>query len=498
MLNASRFPPEVLGDIFRRNVTFDGAFGGPEGRSHNFLLVCHHWFQVALHTPGVWTSWGNNLWDWEKQHYRYPTAPLNLVLAARWPEEDVPSDSLLNSLRDRASRDNIQCIHLSSVDPPLLGSILAQLNADCDGIRTSSVESVVVYDEGDYPSTDVSKYFTHHHFPKLRRLELHQCDITSWDTITLQAPLLTTLTLVLNKSSHTPTTSQLISILCSSPALREITLYTGAIPDDAGIESRPRVPLNSLKKLELLGGVRDVFGLLRQLDHPATMDRLTINVSDCTVWDISKTIGSYLREYLRRRGKSSGLGVYLHSRDHISLNISDVGSIGYHSPRPTSEDVFVEVDIWPGRGFPRDLLQGVSLDLTTNIPREEILYFGVHLISIPAGAVFARFPRLRVLHFKRTPLHTTFPNPTSDRDGEVLPSLQHVILDHMAVPNDDWSPLTVFLTHHAAGGNQLGTLEVVEPEKISTLVRTNTCKIGPGAKESIRRVVGELKVTTVD
>jgi hypothetical protein len=54
LLNVSTLlPPEVLGSIFRWNVIPDGDFGGLPAASYNFLLVCHHWFQVAFGHPGA-------------------------------------------------------------------------------------------------------------------------------------------------------------------------------------------------------------------------------------------------------------------------------------------------------------------------------------------------------------------------------------------------------------------------------------------------------------
>ena len=52
LLNVSTFlPPEILGKIFRWNVIPDEDFGGLPKDSYNFLLVCHHWFEVASRTP---------------------------------------------------------------------------------------------------------------------------------------------------------------------------------------------------------------------------------------------------------------------------------------------------------------------------------------------------------------------------------------------------------------------------------------------------------------
>ena len=59
LLNIStRVPPEILGSIFCWNVIPDGDyphFGGLRKGSYNFLLVCHHWFEVASHTPELWS-----------------------------------------------------------------------------------------------------------------------------------------------------------------------------------------------------------------------------------------------------------------------------------------------------------------------------------------------------------------------------------------------------------------------------------------------------------
>ena len=80
LLNVSKLPPEILGDIFRWNVTFKDYSVGLDERSHNFLLVCHHWFEVASRTPEIWSFWGNTPRDWARWCHRSEAAPPDLVL----------------------------------------------------------------------------------------------------------------------------------------------------------------------------------------------------------------------------------------------------------------------------------------------------------------------------------------------------------------------------------------------------------------------------------
>jgi len=75
LLNIFKLPPEVLGKIFRWNVSLKDGFGGLEEESHNFLLVCHYWFKVTSSTPELWSFWGNTPKDWARWHHRSGTAP---------------------------------------------------------------------------------------------------------------------------------------------------------------------------------------------------------------------------------------------------------------------------------------------------------------------------------------------------------------------------------------------------------------------------------------
>jgi len=69
LLNIStRVPPELLGQVFRWNAIPAGDCGEVRRGSYNFLLVCHHWFEVASGTPELWAYWGNTLDLWSQRY----------------------------------------------------------------------------------------------------------------------------------------------------------------------------------------------------------------------------------------------------------------------------------------------------------------------------------------------------------------------------------------------------------------------------------------------
>lgn len=471
LLNVSKLPPEILGDIFRWNVALKEDFGGLEKGSHNFLLVCHHWFEVASCTPEVWSFWGNNLQDWKKRHRRYPTARLDLVLNGEEFPNGALDDSLRNAIQDRARRDTVRSIHLFSNDSNLLGSIVSPLTIKREEIQPCNVESVVLWGQDGKGSADVSDFFIHRQFPKLRRLELGHCTISSWDLLTSRTSALTTLVLGFSPPSPTPTMSQLLSILGSNPSLREISLFAGAIPDDGG-HSSSRVWLPHLKDVVLMGNSRYLFRLLRSLDYPRNMDRVAVIVTDCTIGDVSEVIGPCLWEYLRFRGRSPGLGLHLSSKDHIELHVGDVH--GSNSPASGTEmDEFVEIIIKMDTFLSSDDLKKTALNLISHIPQEEVVYLQVDGDPIPMEDVPIHFPSLRTLRFKRMALQTAFPHQILGVDRYIFPSLKRVALDRVHAYRGDWSPLENFLACQASSGSRLETLRVDHSDPMSREVEKN-------------------------
>ena len=223
LLNVSTLlPPEILGSIFRWNVIPDGDFGGLSKGSYNFLLVCHHWFEVASHTPELWRSWGNSTQDWARRYAQHGTSPLDLVLEGG--ADDELNNNLRDALRDRAAQDTIRRVHLrGTYVAKLLNSVVSSIVNKWKETQSNSMQSFIFQSKGP-GVVDVSTFFSGYHLSKLNCLRLYGCRISSWDLLKSQTTALTTLELVDTGPSPTPTLSQLLSILSSNPLLQDLTL----------------------------------------------------------------------------------------------------------------------------------------------------------------------------------------------------------------------------------------------------------------------------------
>ena len=490
LLNVSKLPPEVLGNIFRWNVIPNGDFDGLEMGSYNFLLVCHHWFEVASRTPELWSFWGNTTKDWSRRYRRSGTAPLDLVLGEYGCNERYFDDTLCGALEDRAANDAIRRVHLLSGDAGLVGSILNALTPNCEDLRSNGVESFILWNHGKVPA-DVSDFFAHYRFPKLQRLNLVNCSVSSWDHLTSRTSVLTTLELELDRSSPTPTTSQLLSILSSNPVLQKVALLRRAVPDDDGGDKlSSRVQLHHLKELRLNGSLRHVFNLLQQLDHPRNMDLLSLTLFGCDDVGVSQVVGPHLRDHLQRRDRAqNGLslsvssGNHTYAIPHIAFSAGDAGGIDFSAPTQSQMRTFVVVTMLL-EGFSRDEQEKAALGLIACVPREQVVYFKTQ--TNPAGAedMYAQFPNVRALSFDNVPLSAAFPNPNLAGDGRIFSSLEHVLLERVVMDYDgDWTPLVTFLACLMSSGNRLDTLVVADSPLMF-----------PEVVMSIRGLVRDLKI----
>ena len=102
----------------------------------------------------------------------------------------------------------------------------------------------------------------------------------------------------------------------------------------------------------------------------------------------------------------------------------------------------------------------MTLDLIAHTPREEIIYFWAFGSPVAMTDVSVQFPNIKGLHFEGTLLPDVFPNPNSNKDGDVFPSVQHIFLDRVGV-GSGWGPLITFLRRRASARRQLDSLVVV-------------------------------------
>jgi hypothetical protein len=338
----------------------------------------------------------------------------------------------------------------------------------------------VVWNESNDGSVDLSHFFARYSFPKLQQLKLEGCSISSWDLIMSRTTALTTLSLCPCDLSPIPTTSQLLSILASNPTLQTIKLFLHVIPEDNDGNTSLRVQLPNLRELGLIGEARRIFGLLHRLDHPKNMDSLSICLIDWAVRDVSQIVGPYLRDYLRRRGTSRELELYLSSTDLIELHVGDGCKIDSPTPGPPQTKKFLEIRLEPIPS--KNLQEKVIVELIAHLPREDIVHSRVDGEPVCMEDFSANFPHLKAIHFEGARPDVTFWNPTRNKDVGIFPSLRHVVLDREVVDSCELGALMTFLAHRASSGNQLDSLEI-----------KGSFNMDPIVKETIRESVRDFK-----
>ena len=501
LLNIStRVPPEVLGYIFVWNFVMEARqvyswrFEGRQKGSYNFLLVCHHWFEVASRTPELWTSWGITLQDWKNFHRRWAiAAPLNLVLDGGKSDPHLLFDEpLQDAVRNRVRQDTIRRAHLMSTDGGTLTSIISSLTPNNEGCQNDNIESIIWRNIG-LTFVDVSDFFVRSRLSRLRFLDLFgEIQISSWDYLAPQTVLLTALSLDISMPSPSSTlpASRLFSILNSNPNLQELSLAGAALPKDAD-RLTFQVQLPHLNTLSLTGEPHHLLGLLRQVILPDTLDDMELTGSGSRTEDMPQILAPYLQNHFRRNPRFRDRLDLSSSIDDDSISIS-VGVVYDHTPMLEQEPPRVSLTLTDP---PLPALERLLVGLITTIPGEHVVRFDADLGVIPPEELFLMMPNIEALRLSDVDLYEGFlqPNPNGPHaNTKLLPSLESLCLQDPFPVDGDWIHLMTYLTHQTSDGQiisleMFGRIHYMSPELVSDikgLVKEFTCcrdwRVGEG------------------
>ena len=481
LLNIStRVPPEILGYIFRWNVIPVGDFDGLVKGSYNFVLVCHHWFEVASSTPELWSFWGNTLEQWSKRHQFSGTDPIDLVIGEYHSRRvDIAHDSLRNAIQNRVASNSIRSIRFRDPDSPTRRFLHSSLIPDGNDVRPSNIQSIVLHD------FDLPELFTRHRFPRLRHLDLDISPggtILPWDLLSSRLTTLTTLSLTIGNVPPCPSTSQLLAILASNPQLQQLYIHERVtVPHQD--ETPSLVPLRHLKTLRLAGKPQ-TFELLRRLDLPKKLGSVDFSLFDCQVEDVRRIFGAYLRDYPGRGGgPRDALCIHLESTERsITIGISTVTAAGVQASYPRETLPFVSFQAVTLPGF--DAMDKLSVELITCLPTEHVRCLRVKADITAVQEVISVMPNIEELRLVSPTIEDRFLRPSPDSTSpnlKLLPSLRFLQLDRPIVDYGVWRLFISYLAHQTSGG-----------QAISVGITGRPIFLCPRVAERIRDLVQEL------
>jgi hypothetical protein len=458
LLNIARVPPEILGYIFRMCVILkpawdgDTRFDGIQAGSYDFFLVCHHWYEVAHHTPELWSFWGRNLVDWKRRCLHFETSPLDLVLDEGEGPFGTFDQTLGKALETRAARNLIRKVHLRYRDPDLLTSIISSLTPKDEGIRPSNIESIVL------DRVHIANFLARRDLHKLRCLSISECPGLALDHLKSHTTALTDLSLRDNMASpwSIPTTSQILSLLASNPNIQAIALCLLVINDDVGSGYRFQVPLRHLKRFALTMGSPQALAILQRLEFPE-IDRMDVCFQGCTLEGVRRVIRPYIRDRLQCDPKSKGrLGVSVSSGfGRIQIRASVAGYPNRTRDQGLPYATFTM--ILPQYPL-REELDKLCIDILTLLPREHIVYLETNLPTSGMEELLVTAPNIEALCLVDAVLSDQFllPRPRGpNAHKKLLPSLRWLYLEGAEAENEDWEFMVRYLTHQTSGGRPI-------------------------------------------
>ena len=403
-----RIPPEILGYIFDLAIPREYSlhsvkeFDGLEKWSYNFLLVCHHWSQVAFSTPKLWRFWGNTFQDWNKRYHLSGNTSVDLVLNLNTHQKEELSVSLQGQLRDHITQDNIRLIHLQDGDTHPIDPILSLLTPNGEGIQEKKIESISF--NALHSHVDLKNFFARLHLPFLQYLSIYGTfQVPLWDHPP-QTTHLTILSLDLSKSqsqTQLPPVPQLLSILNANPNLQDLLLCgesSGRV-ENTGVQ----VPLLHLKTINLEGEFTFMFQLLKQLQIPAMLDDTTLIMTGTTLPNITSALVPYMQNLFQCDLRFKEQAFVTTSFDYYFAGIA----VTIFHESPTQEQQWPTRQRWPRvkiytyqtKPLPHTL-PGPIVDLMKGVPLEYVKVLGTKYAPGMQEELFNAMPKLKYLRLE--------------------------------------------------------------------------------------------------
>ena len=184
-------------------------------------------------------------------------------------------------------RDLIRQVHIRGTGARDIDSAISSVVTEGEETRSNSMESFMLLNSGVLV-VDLSRFFSRYRLPKLKRLHLKGCNISSWDLMSTRITSLITLSLLTSSILPTPTLPHLLLILSANPNLQQLMLtsYSSAPLVGDGVSSS-RIQLCHLRKLHMTSDFHYALGLSNRLEIPYEMNDLKLSLSKCPPSDLS-------------------------------------------------------------------------------------------------------------------------------------------------------------------------------------------------------------------
>lgn len=361
-------------------------------------------------------------------------------------------------LKSRSARDLIRKVHLRSKNADILASIITSLTPEVEGVRDSSIESIVL------TNADVSHFLARYRFPKLRTFEVCGTSNLNLDHLVLDTSLLTNLSLAGNVASYQPISiSQILSLIAANPHIQNIVLRSLVVNDDVVSGRRFRIPLRHLKQFSLEMDLLHACTILRWLEFPDVVELVDLFFQDCALHKIRQAIGPYIRDHFQGYEKSRArLGTTVEANPDCLWLRADVVDAGYqlHSLRPSRTQLAMTL-LEDTSERERDQL---CVDILALLPQERIVHLGTYLPMSAMEELLVTMPNIESLNIESLHLYGTavserflLPDPYGpNAHKKFLPSLRQLYLGcEEGVNNDNWGALAQCLIHQTSDGQPI-------------------------------------------